>query len=82
MKVTTCVRIEDQEIEVNVSIEDITAALDEIPEMERPIQALIGINNIVRFLKAITDELIAGMTEKQRELVRNFLDEQSNRYKP
>ena len=80
MKITTLVSIDDQEIEVNVSMEDILTAIKEDPGSARNV--LEGVNNFAQFFKAIPDEMIEDMTGPQRKLISEFLHEQSRRFLP
>lgn len=77
MKIEKCVNT-DIDIEVDVSLEDIVCAIAEDTSDHRLV--LRGINNAWVFLKAIPDEVIADMTPKQRETIRNAFAEQFQRF--
>jgi hypothetical protein len=77
MKIYKWVEFE-KEIEVDVSLEEIVEAIH--GETDNVHLCMKGINNISRFLKAIPDEVIAEMTQPQKQLICNFLSDQSNRY--
>lgn len=78
-------RIEKQveclvDVEVDVSLEDITDAIAECVDTERSV--LRGVTNCHRFLQAIPDEIIAGLNDHQRETVFNAMTVQVNRFAP
>jgi hypothetical protein len=77
MKIHKWVEFE-KKIEVDVLLEEIVDAISE--ETDNVHLCMKGINNISRFLRAIPDEIIAEMTDSQKQLVCNFLSDQSNRY--
>ena len=79
MKVTTWIHPEPVEVDVEVSIEDITLALQEAPDTPRAAYAML--NRAARSMKATTDEIIAAMEPNQREVVANFLTEQAARFR-
>lgn len=79
MKVTTIVDIEPQEVEVVISVEDITAALAEVEDT--PFAAFTLLNRCAQAMKAITDETVAAMRQEQRKVVDNFLTEQAARFR-
>lgn len=80
-----------QEVEIDVSITDIRAALGEC--FENVTQDRIGeegpsvgdvlhaLNSIAKFFNAMTDEQIALLSEKARIMVGNFLSDQEKRFK-
>jgi hypothetical protein len=78
MKVLKNINI-TKEIEIDITAEDITDALNEDTDTLK--QVLNGINNLSAFYKAITDEIIQKMTSQQREIIYTFLSNQANRYK-
>ncbi|MCX6864783.1 MAG: hypothetical protein NTV46_00950 [Verrucomicrobia bacterium] len=78
MKIPTWIHPEPLEVDVEVSLEDIRNALDESPETEREAFALL--NQCSVCMKAITPEMIAGMSDKQRERIMEFLTAQAARY--
>jgi hypothetical protein len=77
MKIYKWVEFE-KELEVDVSLEEIVDAISE--ETDNVHLCIKGINNVVRFLKAIPDDIVAEMTDSQRQLIYNFFVEQSIRY--
>ena len=78
MKIRQWVTVE-QEVTVEVSIEDIAAAIatsrDALPSVLR------GINNCYSFMKAVPDSMIARMNEHQLDIVRVEFQKQVDRYK-
>ena len=79
MKIPTWIHPEPVEVDVEVSIEDITLALQEAPDTPRAAYAML--NSAARSMKATTDEIIAEMKPAQREVVANFLTEQAARFR-
>ena len=77
MKVKTVVRIEE-EVEVDVSMDDIRSAL--VEEIGTVGEALQLINRCATCLKAVSDDMIGEMNNAQRELVAHFMREQADRY--
>lgn len=77
MKITTLVQ-RDDEIEVDVSVEDITNAL--CAATDRPFAVSMGLNNIAQFMRAIPDSIIAEMKDGHRQKVREFLIAQTARF--
>lgn len=71
----------ETEVEVNVSAEEIAEAITQ-QDHERIGVVLQGINGCAQWLKAIPDEMIAGMNESHRKIVGDFLREQSARFMP
>lgn len=72
-QVETCV-----DVEVHISLEDIAYAIAEDPRAMTSV--LAGINNAHTFLKAIPDEIIAQMNDKQKRTIHNAMLLQINRY--
>ena len=79
MKVTTWYEPPTQELDVEITVEDITRALNEEPDTQ--VAAMQMMNAAAQSMKAITDEIIAGMKPAQREVVANFLTEQAARFR-
>jgi hypothetical protein len=77
MKIPKMVTVE-QEIEVEVTTEDIACCIAEETDSQRSV--LLGINNCAKFLKAVPDGMIAGLNDKQREVIATFLREQAGRF--
>lgn len=78
MKVSVFYEPPPQEIEVEVGIEDITRAL--CAESDSPRKAVNLIVAAYQSMKAITDEIIEGMTPSQREAIKKGLLEQAARF--
>lgn len=72
-QVETCV-----DVEVHISLEDIVCAIAEDPRALSTV--LSGINNSHTFFKAIPDEIIAQMNDKQKRTIHNAMLLQVNRY--
>jgi hypothetical protein len=79
MKVRAWVSIE-QEVTVDVSMEDIRATLSK--DGDTTGAALQLLSRCASCMKAISDDMIGGMNNAQREVVVNFLQEQAARYMP
>ena len=79
MKIEKSVSV-DVDVDVDVCFEDIVAAIWEDPD--RQSTALRGINNCHRFLKAIPDEIVSKLNDKQRETIFSALTEQVQRFRP
>ena len=86
-----------QEVDVEISTEDIRAALGESfgkvgedrvmrdlgdDQPYSPHHVTSAFNSIAQFLKALRDEQIAILTDKQREIIAGFLREASERFEP
>lgn len=80
-----------QEVEVELSMEDVRAALNEaFYEVTREDrlgepgptngEVMMAFNNIGGFLRALTGQQIAQMKPTQREVIGKFLAEQATRY--
>ena len=80
MKVTTFYQPPEQEIEVEVSTEDIARAIAGEAETEYAVSRLINACGCT--FRAIPDAIIAGMSEAKRKVIREFLAEQSARFAP
>jgi hypothetical protein len=79
MKIPTWIHPEPLEVDVEVSIEDITRALEENPDT--PAAAFQMLNRVAAVMKSTTPEIISGMKPAQREVVANFLTEQAARFR-
>jgi len=79
MKITTWIDPEPMEIEVEVTAEDITRALEETPDT--PAAAFKLLNCAAVSMKATTDEIIAAMKPAQRAAAERFLTEQAARFR-
>ena len=77
MKVTTWINF-DQEVDVEVSADEIIAAL--IGGTSSGQDVLRGLNNAVSFLVEIPDKLIAEMKVEHRDVVALRLREQAGRF--
>lgn len=71
----------EQEVEVEVSPAAAVEALQSLPEPEQSFLAVSGINACYGYLKRIPDASIAGMTDKQREIIANGLQELAERFR-
>ena len=79
MKVLKLISIPDQEIEVDVSAEEIAGAIAEDPEREHTCTR--GISNALRFLIAVPDAMIEQFNAEKRKVILFRLLEQAERYK-
>jgi len=89
MKVSKWVDI-GQEVEIEIGVDDVRAALaegfhaateDRLGEPgPLPSEVIYALNDMAIFLRALSDSQIAMLKPKQRELVREFLSEQSQRF--
>lgn len=66
------------EIDIEVSAEDITIAL--CGETDKPFAVSMGMNNLACFMRAIPDSIIAEMKEPHRKTIREFLLNQAERF--
>ena len=71
----------ETEVEVDVGVSDMIAALCDMPEPEKLGLALSGISTCLGYLKKLPDTLVAEMNDKQREIIVATLEEQAARYK-
>jgi len=79
MKVTSWETVE-VEVETNIDIEDLASEI--IQDREKSQRAMnSAINNFYNFMKVMPDEIIAMSSEKQVELITDFLDKTSDRFK-
>jgi hypothetical protein len=84
MRVKAWIEI-SKEIEVDVSVKDISAALDEAftaasGNEPNARNVLLALNDIAQFLKGISDEQIRSMQPSPRALVAEFLGQQAARF--
>ena len=89
MRVTTWVDL-SEEVEVDVSAEDIRCAMSEAFDEAKPdphnektpgISTILrALNSMATFLNGLTDEHIARMEPRQRAITREFLVKQSARF--
>lgn len=78
MKVLKYVSME-QEVEIDLDSEDISMALGGLAINDtRSLMHLL--NQVAITLKAVSDDVIAGMSGINRKIVKNFLEEQAVRY--
>jgi hypothetical protein len=77
MKITKVVSF-DQEVEIDITVEEITQAIYEEPDCMKNV--LYGLNNVGVFMKAIPDSAILKLTESQRKTVREFCTVQASRF--
>jgi DNA-binding XRE family transcriptional regulator len=78
MKITKYVEFAT-EVEIDVTCDDIRAAIVS-HGTESPAEAIRGLNCIATYMKAITDEVIAGLNPHQRKVVAEFFAAQAARY--
>lgn len=71
----------ETEVEVDVGVSDMIAALCDMPEPEKLGMALSGLSTCLGYLKKLPDTLVAEMNDKQREIIVATLEEQAARYK-
>jgi len=77
MKITKYVCF-DHEVEIDITVEDITQAIYEDPDCMKNV--LYGLNSVGVFLKAVPDSAIQKLTDSQRKMVREFITEQVARF--
>jgi len=65
-------------VEIDINPEEVIEAMNESPD--RMATLLLGLTRFSNFLKAVPGDMIEELNPKQRELVKNFLVEQSKRY--
>lgn len=71
----------ETEVEVDVGVSDMIAALCDMPEPEKLGLALSGISTCLGYMKKLPDALVAEINDKQREIIVAILEEQAARYK-
>jgi len=79
MKVTKFIDIQ-QEIEVEISAEDVVSAISEDPNSK--ITCMTGINNVSKFLTAVPESVINEMHNSTKKIIYDYFIEQANRFKP
>lgn len=79
MKVSKWVE-HSSEIEIDLGMEDIRAAIAEALLSGRPHDINGSLNTVGVFLRAFTDEQILALSPKVREIVRIFLSEAALRF--
>lgn len=79
MKVKTMVRFE-QEVEVEVDMDDIIAAIGDFPEGQDLPWILSGVTRVHSFLRRVSDEQIAAMNDRQKAIIRDALVAQAIRF--
>ena len=67
-----------QEIEIELTVEDITLTLENSGEGLSA--TLRELNDVVVFLKGIPHSIIVEMSNEQKEVISTFLSEQANRF--
>jgi GTP1/Obg family GTP-binding protein len=80
VKVKTWVEFE-QEVEVDVSMADFMSAIEELADTDKVPMLLDSVSRCYSLLKNIRTEYIGQMTNKQREIIANALQEQANRFR-
>ena len=81
MKVLKWVEFPGQELEVNITSEDIRDSLNEGVQEGRGDRVLSLMNAIATALNGISDEHIKELSDKQRDLMIKFLEGQIEGYK-
>lgn len=79
MRVTTVIDVQ-QEVEVEVDVGEFIASIRESADTRH--EVLRGLNQVAEFLKGVPNEIIAQLSDGQKELVASFLREQQTRYMP
>ena len=79
MKVKTWVEFA-QEVDVNVSMDDIRSALS--MEASTTKEALQLVNCCASAIKAVSDQMILEMNDAQRNVIASFFREQAERFMP
>lgn len=78
MKITTWANIDPIEVEVEVTLEDIQASLQESPETHTEAARLV--NRCAVVIKSINAEIIRSMSSAQRKVIADFFTEQAAKY--
>lgn len=82
MKIVQLVRIEDQEVQITLGIEDIREAIEELAD-DTAVQSVERlVTSVHRVLKAVADQRIEKLSLHARSLIAAALHEQANRYLP
>ena len=71
----------ETEVEVEVGVSDMIAALCDLPEPKKLGQALSGLSTCLGYIKKLPDAMLAELNDKQREIIVSTLEEQAARYK-
>lgn len=79
LRVTKWIEVET-EVSIPIDASDIAAALG--GESDTPRAAMMCLGSVATFMKGLSDEVIAQMTDENRARVRDFLQEQSQRFAP
>lgn len=79
MKVSKWVE-HSSEVEIDLGMEDIRAAIAESLSSHNPHDVNGSLNTVGTFLRAFTDEQISALSPKVREIVRVFLSEAAMRF--
>ena len=77
MRVTTYVDIQ-KEIEVDIDVGDFISSIRESSDTRA--EMLRGLQQVADFLKGVPDDIIAELSDAQKEIVAGFLAEQKARY--
>ena len=67
-----------QEVEIELSHEDIHLILEESPESMNTV--LSCLSSVATFLKGVPESKISEMNDGQRKIIRDFLSSESGRY--
>ena len=71
----------ETEVEVEVGVSDMIAALCDLPEPEKLGLALSGLSSCLGYIKKLPDAIVAELNDKQREIIVSTLEAQAARYK-
>lgn len=69
-----------KEIEVEVSLDELFAAVKDLPEPQSVTELLTCLNRLYGFSKRVPNGIIAMLNDKQRDLIYQGLMEQAVRY--
>lgn len=79
MTIKTWANIDPMEVEVEVTLEDIQASLQESPETLT--EAVRLVNRCAVVIKSITPDIISSMSSAQRNIIADFFTEQAAKYR-
>lgn len=80
MKIEKFVEISDN-LEIDIDADDIRACLREsINDADTKATVLNTLNNIAQFINGIPDELLNEITDKQKQIVYEFMVNAANRF--
>ena len=79
MRITKWIDIQ-QEVEIDISWEDINNHLRSMMARQAPHRILGALNDIACFFRSIPSEIISDITDSQRRVIKGFLLEQAERF--